>query len=162
MPTSMSRREPGKRNAIQRLAIGIASVAVLTACTSPTKSGGEDSQRVSALQVADPVYSGSSDAPLQSACSQWRLSPEQVEQFFNLSSPYPGSPYSSFYQVPCSISGSLEAEGRVWTFEINGGATATWHAGEEVRYWGCSAEACDDLVLLPTDLMQPDTSSVER
>ena len=76
-----------------------------------------------------------------------------------LSERYEESPYGRFYQVPCSIPGELEAQGRAWNFQINGGATATWRSGDETRYWGCSDAQCADLVLLETDLMAPDAQS---
>ncbi|MGH8074049.1 MAG: hypothetical protein ACREO4_08250 [Lysobacter sp.] len=86
----------------------------------------------------------------------WHLGQSQAERFFEISERYEESPYNAFYQVPCSISGELEAEGRSWTFQINGGATAAWTSGDEVRYWGCSDNECEALVLLPTDLMDPE------
>lgn len=137
-------------------------LALLAGCTHGPAHDASLQGDIQVLEIGRARYLGSPDAPQQQACASWKLSPQQVLQFFRRSSSYSNNPYSSFYQVPCSISGSLEAEGRVWTFEINGGATAIWHAGDEVRYWGCSAEACDDLVLLPTDLMQPDATSVQR
>lgn len=76
--------------------------------------------------------------------------------FFRLSERYDESPYSQFYQLPCSISGELQAEGKTWQFTINGGATATWNHQGVTRYWGCSAKACEALVLMPTDMMNPE------
>lgn len=109
------------------------------------------------MSVAAPHYAGGKDAALQDACSAWHLSATQVERFFQLSESYPSSPYSSFYQVPCSISGELRAEAKTWEFTINGGATATWRTEGETRYWGCSAKACEPLVVLPTDFMDPES-----
>lgn len=89
-----------------------------------------------------------------SACrTASKASPSQ--QFFQLSTPYKESPYSGFYQLPCSIEGVVEAEGKTWDFTINAGATAVWSRGEEVRYFGCSAPACEALVLLMPDGMNP-------
>ena len=110
--------------------------------------------RITGLAPAN--YSGAVADPLQDACQAWGLSAQQVERFFQLSEPYPSSPYSGFYQLPCSVSGELQAEGKAWTFEINGGATATWRAEDETRYWGCNVEECEPLVLMPTDSMNPD------
>lgn len=87
---------------------------------------------------------------------RWHLAPSQAERFFKISERYEESPYEAFYQVPCSISGELQVERSSWDFQINGGATAIWTSGDETRYWGCSDEQCADLVLLPTDLMDPD------
>lgn len=111
---------------------------------------------VRVTRVAAAKYEGVVGGSEQAACDGWRLGARQVERFFRLSEHYEESPYSAFYQVPCSISGELQAEGRSWIFQINGGATATWTNGDEVRYWGCSDERCADLVLLATDLMDPD------
>lgn len=77
--------------------------------------------------------------------------------FFELSEPYKEIPYGSFYQVPCSISGKLKAEEKVWDFVVEGGATATWNIGKETRHWGCTAKACAPLVLAPYDGMNPDS-----
>lgn len=106
-----------------------------------------------------PHYVGAPHDVLQGACQAWRLSAPQVERFFQLSEQYSANPYSGFYQIPCSVSGQLHAEGKTWTFEINGGATATWRAEGETRYWGCSVEECGPLVLMPTDFMAPDDTS---
>ena len=76
--------------------------------------------------------------------------------FFELSERYAESPYSAFYQVPCSISGKIEVEGKTWNFVIGGGGAASWSRGNEIRYFGCSAQACGPLVLMPTDLMDPE------
>lgn len=108
------------------------------------------------ISVALPRYDGPPGDALQDACQAWELSAQQVERFFQLSEPYSSNPYSGFYQLPCSVSGELQAEGKAWTFEINGGGTATWRAKEETRYWGCSVEECGPLVLMPTDSMNPD------
>lgn len=80
----------------------------------------------------------------------------QVRAFFQLSDGYPEAPYNRFYQVGCGISGKLRADGRNWTFSINGGGTATWQDGTAVRHFGCSAPGCASLLLLPTDGMEPD------
>lgn len=115
---------------------------------------GLDSLRVTRVDPAS--YRGSSDDGLRQACAQWRLSEEQVRQFFLLSDEYDDEPYSRFYQIPCSISGDLEVNGTSWTFVIGGGATATWERHGDTRHWGCSAEACASMVLLPTDGMNPE------
>lgn len=96
------------------------------------------------------------DGPVRDACRKWSLTPAQVKQFFALSKRYSGNPYSEFYQVPCSISGVIEAEGREWKYEIKGGGTATWIGDGEVRYWGCAAKECEPLVILLTDSMSGD------
>lgn len=69
---------------------------------------------------------------------------------------YQDAPYAQFYQVGCSISGRLRRDGRTWRFAINGGGTATLQGGDALRHYGCAAQACDALLLLPTDGMEPD------
>lgn len=108
------------------------------------------------VDVNGPRYGGDEELPLETVCRNWRLSDHEVATFFLLSEQYEESPYSSFYQVPCSISGALEADGKAWDFVIGGGGTATWSDGNETRYFGCSAQACEPLVLMPTDLMDPE------
>ena len=127
----------------------------LTACqpASPRPSS-DDAVRV--IRVAAAKYEGTVGGSEKVACDGWHLGTLQVEQFFRLSERYEESPYGAFYQVPCSISGELEAVGRSWNFQINGGATAIWTSGSETRYWGCSDQQCANLVLLATDLMDPD------
>ena len=114
---------------------------------------------VNITSVAPPRYGGAGGDGLQDACHAWHLSAQQVGRFFQLSDPYQSHPYSRFYQLPCSVSGELEAEGKTWRYEINGGATALWRAEGETRYWGCSVEECEPLVLMPTDFMDPDGMS---
>lgn len=110
---------------------------------------------IQVISAAPPSYDGAPGDALQDACQAWELSAQQVDRFFQLSESYPSNPYSGFYQLPCSVSGELQAEGKVWTYEINGGATATWRAEGETRYWGCSVMECERLVLMPTDSMNP-------
>ncbi len=97
---------------------------------------------------------GAQDEALAEACAKWRLTKEQAQRFFKLSKSYQDSPYSEFYQLPCSIEGVVEAEGKTWEFTINAGATAIWSRGEEVRYFGCSAPGCEPLVLMMPDGME--------
>lgn len=108
------------------------------------------------LEVAAPEYHGAAGHPLEAACRDWQLSPSQVQAFFRLADTYQDSPYNRFYQVGCSISGHLQAEGRHWHFAINGGGIATWEDGDTVRHFGCRARECAALLLLPTDEMEPD------
>lgn len=115
-----------------------------------------DGVEVRITGIAPANYNGTARDDLRNACQAWELSAQQVERFFQLSEPYPSNPYSGFYQLPCSVSGELQAEGKMWTYEINGGATATWRAEGETRYWGCSVEECERLVLMPADSMNPD------
>lgn len=133
------------------------AAATLAAC-QPVSLRPSSDQAVHVTRVGAAHYEGTISGAEEAACRQWRLSASQVERFFRLSELYEDSPYREFYQIPCSISGELQAQGRVWEFRINGGATSIWASGEEVRYWGCRDEQCRELVLLATDLMDPDPS----
>lgn len=111
---------------------------------------------VEVLRV-DPVeVMADNDKSLVEACRSWSLSKEQVADFFRLAQEYEISPYASYYQTPCSITGELKGHGETWKFWINGGATAQWIKGDVIRYWGCSKPECEKLVLLPTDFMRSD------
>lgn len=103
----------------------------------------------------DPVeVSADNDKAMIEACRLWSLSKEQVAEFFSLAQEYEISPYASYYQTPCSITGELKSGAEVWSYRINGGATAVWMKGDVTRYWGCSKPECEKLVLLPTDFME--------
>lgn len=131
--------------------------ALLTSCSSAHPPGAREAGgNVHVMNVASPHYVGGKGDALQEACLDWHLSASQITRFFQLSESYQSNPYSSYYQVPCSISGELRAEAKIWTFKINGGGTATWHADGEARHWGCRVKACEQLVLLPTDSMGSD------
>jgi len=132
-------------------------IFTMAACTSVPRNAAKpplDVKRVSASKFKPEEASGEV-AALAEACANWQLTKEQVQHFFQLSKAYKESPYSEFYQLPCSIEGVVEADGRTWEFTINAGATAVWWNGEEVRYFGCSAPACEPLVLLMPDGMNP-------
>ena len=131
------------------------AAAILVAC-QPASPHLSSDHAVRVTRVAAAQYEGAAGDGEEAACLGWRLDPSQVERFFELSERFEENPYEAFYQVPCSVSGELQAEGRSWRFRINGGATATWSSGDEVRYWGCSEKECGALVLLATDLMEPD------
>lgn len=96
------------------------------------------------------------NAALLGQCRAWTLTPEQAGRFFALSEEHLESPYSEFYQLPCSIAGNLVQDGKAWKFRINAGATAVWTSGAETRRFGCSAPSCAEFVLLMPDGMNPD------
>ncbi|WP_460758955.1 hypothetical protein [Lysobacter fragariae] len=89
------------------------------------------------------------------ACSAWRFSKAQVERFFASSREEPEGKAHEFYDLPCTISGTLTAEGRRWDFTINAASTALWRNGGDERYWGCRAKACESMVLLMPDDLDP-------
>lgn len=109
---------------------------------------------VRVTEIGRAAYSGRAATAEERVCKDWRLSAAQVERFFALSKEYAENPYREFYQVSCSTSGKLESEGKTWAFEIEGGGTAIWKAGNSTRFWGCSASACEPLVILLTDGME--------
>lgn len=140
--------------------LGIAA-SVVTARSAPVDGvrSPEPALRVTKMEPAH--YAGTAGGDEAVACGNWRLSTLDVERFFQLSDRYEESPYSLFYQAPCSISGALQAQGRTWRFRLDGGATATWTGGGETRHWGCSARECEPLVLLASDGMDPAPSKPE-
>ncbi|GHH61339.1 hypothetical protein GCM10009090_37750 [[Pseudomonas] boreopolis] len=124
---------------------------LLLSCSLASQPHEKDDVEV--LEVDAPSYTGREGDSLREACSGWSLSKNDVKRFFQSSNSYRDSPYGEFYQVDCSITGRLRADGRVWDYEINGGGTARWKAEGEVRHWGCEASECRSLVLLPPDAM---------
>ncbi|RNF85097.1 hypothetical protein EER27_04755 [Lysobacter psychrotolerans] len=136
--------------------LGMAA-SVASAQSAPVHDRLASSESALRVTKVDPAhYAGTAGGAEAVACRNWRLSTTNVERFFRLSERYEESPYSLFYQGPCSISGELQAEGRTWRFQLDGGATATWTGGGETRHWGCSAKECEPLVLLATDRMDPE------
>lgn len=128
--------------------------------TSETKERSTEVKSHFAIKDVKPskfkASEGSSkDEALVAECAKWKLTKEQVQRFFQISTSYEENPYSEFYQLPCSIEGVVEAEGKTWEFTINAGATAVLKSGKEVRYFGCSAPACEPLVLMMPDGMEP-------
>lgn len=107
------------------------------------------------LGIDDAVYLGARGDPLEAACRDWKLSNREVVEFFEYSDEYPSLPYGQFYQLPCSISGSLQHGGVRWRYAIGAGGTAVWTREGQSRYWGCSDRQCEPLVLLLTDFMDP-------
>ncbi|GAA3914464.1 hypothetical protein [Luteimonas lutimaris] len=140
--------------AVRGLAIAVLVAACAAGCMPPD-SMGNIPERVRIIDVGEPRYGGEPGDPLEAACHEWRLSAQQVAEFFRLGQQYEQPPYAGFYQLPCSISGKLRSEGVTWDFTIGGGGTATWSNGGQARHFGCSVEACEPLVLLPADGMDP-------
>lgn len=134
----------------------LTAVLVAAACAPQTSGTWSESADIRVLSVSPGSYFGPEGQPLEQACRSWTLSPQQVERFFVLSDSYDERPYSGFYQVECGISGRLFAEGRQWAFSINGGGAAIWQADDTTRHFGCAAAGCADLVLLPSDGMEPE------
>lgn len=129
---------------------------VLSACSTSPKAdplAELHAAHSSSTSVLPASYTGNPDGPAKKACEAWTLTSKQVEAFFNLSEEYSDNPYSGFYQLPCSISGDITADGRTWHYKINGGGTATWKNDDDERYWGCSASECEPLVMMFTDSM---------
>lgn len=106
------------------------------------------------IRVSAASYTGKAGDMLESACAAWSLTPSQVQDVFALSDSFQTSPYSSFYQLPCSISGDASIEGRRWQFVINGGGEVTLSNGDDVRYLGCRDKRGEPYTLLLTDDME--------
>jgi hypothetical protein len=138
------------------LAFTLAPMAT-TACNPSARSPSDDAHPpLEVKQVGSSNFQGDAkDATLASECAKWQLTKEQARHFFQKSKTYPDSPYSEFYQLPCSIDGIIAAEGKTWEFTINAGSTAIWRSGKEVRHFGCVDSACEPLVLMMPDGMNP-------
>lgn len=110
---------------------------------------------ITVTSVQPAVYRPEAGRPeepaLAASCKAWTLTKQQVAEFFAASSEYPDGTRDAFYWLPCSINGQLLAEGRQWEYQINAAATATWASGDRVRTWGCTAKACETLVLMMPD-----------
>lgn len=104
-------------------------------------------------QLLDHPESGGNGFP--DACKSWQLSPEQVAQFFAAATEYTELPHRSFEQLPCEIAGTLSSEEKSWHYRINAAGTASWTGDGTTRYFGCSAPACQPLVLLMPDNGEP-------
>lgn len=127
----------------------------ITAC-APVNVGPDriygDFDRVEVISVQAADYTAeTTDPAMERACRQWRLNPAQVTSFFQLATRYDTPPYRGFYNLPCVINGELKTKEHTWSFSIGAAATAVWRSGKESVYWGCSADACATLVLLPAD-----------
>jgi hypothetical protein len=124
---------------------------MLPACSSPPGLHADPAAGVvSVLDIAPPRYDPAGargDGPALAAdCRQWSLTRRQAENYFRLSKPVTLAETHAFDTLPCTISGTLRADGRTWTFEINAGATAIWRSGTELRMFGCTDLACAPLV----------------
>ena len=85
-------------------------------------------------------------------CNTWMLDHDQAEAFFRLGVPIDARTYVHEYDTSrCMIEGELIEDGVTWDFRINGGAKAYWTQGDSVRYFGCTAPGCEELVIF----MQP-------
>ncbi|WP_369979877.1 hypothetical protein [Xanthomonas bundabergensis] len=84
-------------------------------------------------------------------CSAWSLDRTQAQSFFGLSRELREGELHDFDWLPCSIKGRVQAQGRVWEFEINAAGTSTWRNGDQARMLGCSQAACEPFVLLMPD-----------
>ena len=105
--------------------------------------------------TSDIAGNSGGDRKLNAACRAWTLDPAQAALFFNLAREYPEPQRRTFDWLPCSIKGTLVAEGKQWEFEINAASTATWTHRTEQRHWGCSDARCETLVLLMPDSDRP-------
>ena len=134
-----------------------AAPAAPAAAASQTPIAAPDTGAIQVLQVAAARYQDEPSAPqgLRERCAAWSLRPDQVAAFFAASREYTPAESTElndgFYRLPCSIEGRLRADGAEWEYEINAAATGVWRAGERTRTFGCSAAACEPLVLMMPD-----------
>lgn len=104
--------------------------------------------RVTAITAAAHDASASAQEGAPEICAVWHLTKTQAESFFAMSDRIDERTFRSEYDTaPCQITGTVEAEGAMWQFSINGAAKATWKNAEETRYFGCWRETCRPLVL---------------
>lgn len=128
----------------------------MLACSSPAGPRADATQASAGptvLEISaptyDPVGMGGDGPALEAECKRWALTREQAQTFFRLSKPITGEEkHGAYYDLPCTVTGRVRAEGRTWDFAIDGAATATWTSGNEVRLLGCSDPACEPLVLM--------------
>ncbi|MDR6675257.1 hypothetical protein [Xanthomonas sp. 1678] len=110
---------------------------------------------MSVLEIAKAVYQPAPGAARlageQAMCSAWSLDRKQAESFFGLSKELGEGELHDFDWLPCSIKGRVQAQGRVWEFEINAAGTSTWRNGDQARMLGCSQAACEPFVVLMPD-----------
>lgn len=110
--------------------------------------------RIKIVQV-NPVLMDSkdfktvSDQYEEKECRKWKLTKAQIIYLFRLSIHYPFSPYSSYSQTKCDITGTLMYNGQKWDFSINGGATSYWKKGKKIKYFGCKDKNCENLFIIP-------------
>jgi len=88
---------------------------------------------------------------MEAACRAWKLDKAGVARVFAASREYDHGLQDGFYALPCTISGQLPAQDKIWTYRINAASTATWTSADLVRTFGCSANACKSLVLMMPD-----------
>jgi hypothetical protein len=105
---------------------------------------------ISVLEIApshyDPTGARGDGPALAADCRQWSLTRRQAELYFRLGKPITMIEAHEYDTLPCTISGKLRADGRIWNFEINAGATAIWRSGTDLRMFGCADPACAPLV----------------
>lgn len=69
---------------------------------------------------------------------RWKMSPEDVERFFNTSLSFKETHYNVFDIYPCSISGKVQLDGKIWNFNINeSGWTELCSESEKNIFWLC-------------------------
>lgn len=125
---------------------------MIPACNSspPVLRADPASDAISVLEITpsryDPTGARGDGPALAADCRQWALTGRQAEMYFRLSKAITMIEAHAFDTLPCTISGKLRADGRIWDFEINAGATARWRSGNDVKRFGCSDPACAPLV----------------
>lgn len=77
--------------------------------------------------------------PIESqSCQHWKMSSDDVEIFFNKSLSFKETHYNIFDIYPCSISGKVQFDNKIWDFNINESGWTELHSGSEKIYiFGC-------------------------
>lgn len=87
-------------------------------------------ENAKALDTLTPIESQS--------CLRWKMSPDDIERFFNKSLSFKETHYNIFDIYPCSISGKVQLDKKIWSFDINESGWAELHSENEKQYFfGC-------------------------
>jgi hypothetical protein len=93
------------------------------------------------------------DGPFARACENWKLTENQVLEFFaHASAIIPSELTTSFAVVPCQYSGSISIKGQVYEFSINAGSFGVIRGTppDRVSLFGCKAD-CKELFRISAD-----------
>lgn len=140
------------------LSLTIAIMTILS-CNANTTSSGQsiEIEKFNSVTIDNSSFFKENDQAILQACKNWQLNKQQVKHFFEQSDSYTDYPYTEYYQVPCKITGTLKSQGKIWPFTIDGGATGKWRNQQTTKYFGCKKSACESLVIMPTDNVNPES-----
>jgi hypothetical protein len=98
--------------------------------------------------VYTPAETSQATPAEAAVCKAWTLDAGAATEFFQLSKPLREGELHNYDWLPCSIKGRVQAEGKLWDFEINAAGTSTWRSTNETRLLGCAKAACEPFVML--------------